>query len=208
MSASNNPKARGDAKLKTLPSKRQEDLYEYVLAHNLRDTLAWLKADGVSTSLRGLSEFRVWYELQEQWHQDAATTEGLIEQLKREVPALTEAQLDELGQRTFSLLAIREKNANQFIRVRGARFKAEVELEKLKLRQAAEARHGQEFAFEREKWVQLSCDKILAAATDARTKEIAEMAVPNGEKIKLLRKHWFADVDELEATGTVKLPKR
>lgn len=162
--------------------------------------MAWIPRGGRSrASGRGTAK--------EQFDQDEETTQGLIEELKAGMPNLTEEQLDELGQRTFSLLAIRRQDLGGFVKVRGARTKALLEAEKLKLRREAEDRHQSEFRFEREKWVQESCNKILSAATNARTREIAEMAMPNGEKIKLLRKHWFADVDELEQAGTVTLPK-
>ena len=199
-------KIRADAKLKTLPAERQAAIVEHLLAHKLSETAAWLKEDGLSTSPAALSEFLSWYQLRRQFLEDESTTETLIEQLKKELPGLTEEQVDELGQRTFSLLAIRRQDLGGFVKVRSARTKAQFEREKIELRRQAEERHREEFGFEREKWVQESCDKILQAAGDAQTRAIAEMAVPNEEKIRLLRKHWFADVDELEKSGGVKLP--
>lgn len=199
-------KPRGDAKLKRLPEERQAALFDYLEHHTQEETLAWLKEDGVSTSKRALSEFYAWYSLQQQFAEDEATTDSLLQELKREVPEIKDEELDALGQRTFSLLSLRRQDLGGFLKVRGARFKGLVELEKLKLRQQAEERHQQEFRFEREKWVQESCHKILVAATDERTRQIVEMQVPNAEKLKLLRAHWFADVDELEKSGAVKLP--
>ncbi|HMP83912.1 MAG TPA: hypothetical protein PKA41_14530 [Verrucomicrobiota bacterium] len=88
----------------------------------------------------------------------------------------------------------------------GMKTKAEFEREKIELRKQAEARSQEKLRFEREKWVAESCRKILAAATDQRAKDIAEMSVTNEEKIRMLRAEYFKDVDALEASGEVKLP--
>ena len=89
----------------------------------------------------------------------------------------------------------------------GMKTKAEFEREKIELRKQAEARSQEKLRFEREKWVTESCKKILAAATDARAKEIAESGVSNEEKIRLMRQTYFADVDALEKSGNVRLPE-
>jgi uncharacterized protein YcbK (DUF882 family) len=202
-----NRKPRADSKLKTLPEERQAAIIEFMSSHKLTETVKSLREDGLDTSVAALSDFYSWRQLRQQFAEDETTTESLLEQLKREVPNVSDEQLDEIGQRTFSLLSLRRQDLSGFMKVRTARTKGLIEAEKLKLARIAEERHGKEFAFEKEKWVQESCNKILAAATDARTREIAEMAVPNGEKIRLLRQHWFADVDELEKSGDVKLPQ-
>ena len=88
-----------------------------------------------------------------------------------------------------------------------AKTRFEFEREKIELRKQAEARSQEKLQFEREKWITESCRKILAAATDQRAKDIAELSVSNEEKIKLLRKTYFADVDELEKSGEVQIPK-
>jgi len=65
---------------------------------------------------------------------------------------LSEAELDDLGQRTFSLLSIRRQDLDGFVTVRSARSKAELEKAKLKLREAAETRLGQQAKLAREKF--------------------------------------------------------
>src|SRR5690349_14782654 len=97
-------KINGHAKLKTLPEERQEVIAAYALQHTVPATLAWLRKDGLETSASALKRFLSWWQLHQQLRQDEATTETLLEQFKQEVPALTDEQLDELGQRTFSLL--------------------------------------------------------------------------------------------------------
>lgn len=161
---------------------------------------------GQKPSLATLSNIRDRLELEENFAEDGRTTESLLEQLKSTVPNLTEAELDEIGQRTFSLLALRQRDMKAFVRLRSARTKAEIEKAKLALQEKAEARKDQELALAREKFERESCELILKAARDERVKEIEASAAPHEEKIRLLREHYFADVDALEKEGGVVLP--
>jgi hypothetical protein len=182
-------------------------VFDYAQANSLADTVAWLRKDGIETSKSAVSYFLDWYQLRQQFAADEATTDGLLEQLKSEVPNLTEAQLDELGQRTFSLLAIRRKDLDGFVTVRSARAKGELEKAKLQLRERAENRLRESLELQREKFQRETLELFLRWRQDQETNRIAEMSVPNEERIRLLRKHWFQDVDELEKAGTVKIPK-
>jgi hypothetical protein len=132
---SNSKKSRSDATLKVLPPARQSDIAEYARTHSLAETVKWLAADGVKTSNASLSDFLSWYALSAQFRADEVTTQTLLDQLKAEVPGLTDAQLDELGQRTFSLLAIRNQDADTFVNVRSAMTRAQLEKAKLTLRE-------------------------------------------------------------------------
>jgi hypothetical protein len=81
------------------------------------------------------------------------------------------------------------------------RQKIEISREKL-------AQMREKIALEREKLIQLSCQKILKAAQDPGTRAVAEdTALSNAEKIALMRKEYFADIDELEKSGKVVLPE-
>ena len=65
----------------------------------------------------------------------------------------------------------------------------------------------QELGLAREKFQRETCELFLRWRTDEESNRIAELAVPNEEKIALLRKHHFADVDALDKSGAVALPK-
>ncbi|MDR3459561.1 MAG: hypothetical protein P4N60_19195 [Verrucomicrobiae bacterium] len=130
------------AVLKNLSPERQAEVWSRLTVKTAtwQDTSyaavrKWLAADGIKTSEASLSDFYSWYPLQQQFRADEVTTESLLEQLKAEIPNLTEEQLDELGQRTFSLLAIRNQDLHGFVTVRSARTHAQLENAKLKLRE-------------------------------------------------------------------------
>lgn len=199
-------KTRADAKLKTLPEQWQQQIVDFARDHTLAETAAWLREDGIETSVTGVSLFLNWFKLNAARMRNESTTQTLLEQLKVEVPGLSESQIDEIGQRTFSLLTLADQDLDGFVKIRTARSVGEIEKAKLELRRQAEVRQSEKLQFEKRKWVEESCGKILAAATDAKTREIAAMQVPNEEKIRLLRQHWFSDVDELEQSGQVEIP--
>ncbi|HSM84606.1 MAG TPA: hypothetical protein VLT16_00585 [Candidatus Limnocylindrales bacterium] len=191
MSATKKP--RCDARLKTLPEERQAAIAEYAREHKMVETIEWLRKDGIVTSLAGLSEFLSWWRLQAQFRADESTTEALLEELKKEASGLTDAQLDELGQRTFSLLAIRREDPDTFLQVRGARFKGEIEKEKINLRRQAEARLGEGLKLQREKFQRETCELFLRWAADAKAKKIANATISNAEKIELLGQLMFGE---------------
>jgi hypothetical protein len=152
-------KARSDASLKTLSPEQQAEIYSRLTVKradwqdtSLRAVRAWLQQDGVETSERALSEFGSWYGLQSQFRQDEVTTESLLEQFRRDVPGLTDAQLDELGQKTFSLLAIRRQDLEGFVSIRSAKTNAELERAKLKLKERAEDRQASKLRLDIQKF--------------------------------------------------------
>ena len=186
-------KARGDAKLKTLPEERQAAVAEHALGHKLSETVEWLRSDGVSSSQRAVSEFLSWYRLKAQLSEDESTTETLLEELKRDVPGLTEEQLDDLGQRTFSLLAIRRQDLGGFVKVRSARTRAQLEGEKLRLKEVAEKRMQEALGLEKARFQRETAALFLKWAEDERAKAIAGGATSNAEKIEQLGELMFGE---------------
>lgn len=177
----NAKKPRGDSVLKTLPEDRQAAIVEHLRSHKLPETAAWLREDGLKTSATALSDFWSWWHLRAQFRQDEQTTESLLEQLKAEVPELSEAQLDELGQRTFSLLSIRNQDLGGFVKVRTARAKAVLEAEKLKLRTLAEERMREGLELEKKRFQRETAKLYLEWCEDRRAKEV----VTSGAKHQL-----------------------
>ena len=208
-----NKKPSSLAVLKNLSPERQAEVWARltVKTDTWKDTSyaavrKWLGEDGIKTSDASLSDFFSWYPLQQQFRADEVTTESLLEQIKAEVQGLTEEQLDEIGQRTFSLLAIRRQDLEGFVNVRSARTKAQVEKAKLKLRERAEDRMSLKLKMEMDKRLDAACEKLLDAATRAKADEINASSMSQAEKIKAMRQEYFKDVDELMASGKVVLP--
>ncbi len=186
-------KPRGDSKLKTLPAERQAAIMEYLAAHTQADTIKWLREDGLQTSAAALSEFYSWYQLRAQLQEDETTAETLLDQLKKEVPELSEEQLDQLGQRTFSLLAIRRQDLGGFVKVRSARARGEIERAKLELREKAEQRLQEKLGLERQRFQRETASLVLKHAEDARVKEISGGSGTNAEKIERLGQLMFGE---------------
>jgi hypothetical protein len=61
--------------------------------------------------------------------------------------------------------------------------------------------------FDREKFAVATCELFLKWVKDEQAKAIAAAPISNAEKIRDLREHFFADVDALQASGEVVIPK-
>ena len=194
-------KIRTDSKLKTLPEERQAAIIEFLREHSLADTRAWLRADGLSTSSTALSDFLSWYRLRRQFQEDESTTETLLEQLKAQIPDLTEEQLDELGQRTFSLLAIRDKDLSGFVQVRSARARGQIEKAKIQLREAAEARLREGLELAQERFRRETVELYVEWSADERSKTILALPISNKQKIEELGRYHFGELWELGSSG-------
>lgn len=128
---------RPDSKLKRLPEQRQEAIIELMMRPemSLRQAVIELRKDGIVTSRRALSEFRKWWELKAQFNEDAMTVDTLLDELKQEMPKLTEEELDLIGNKTFSLQAIRNQDLKGFAKIRAAALKARSEKTKKELKE-------------------------------------------------------------------------
>lgn len=105
-----------------MPEGRQADIFRYLQEHSIRDTVAWLARNGVETSRSALSEFFTWYDLNRQFRQNEETTKQVVDELKREVPNISDEQLDALAQRTFTLMCIRDEDAKTFLGLQRVKF--------------------------------------------------------------------------------------
>jgi hypothetical protein len=61
-------------------------------------------------------------------------------------------------------------------------------------------------ALDRQKLSEFTCEKFLAWFKDKKARDIAESNISTPDKIAQLRQTYFADVDQLEQAGEVKLP--
>ncbi|MCX6901731.1 MAG: hypothetical protein NT105_23880 [Verrucomicrobia bacterium] len=82
------------------------------------------------------------------------------------------------------------------------------EVNAVKLQQAEEAlrQANERLVMERGEFEIRYCQGVLKGIADAEAHRIAGLNISNDEKIALMRKHYFADVDALQKSGAVKLP--
>lgn len=206
---------RADSKLKRLPPELQDEILRRCLQPGVRqgDVLDWLAREhGVSCAGSVLSEFVSWWPARKRALAREAAALAWMEQARVEHPEWTEEKLFSEGQRKFAIQAIAEDDAKAWaVTTMAADSRERVELERQKSAQRAELiqlkreelKVKQRLATVQEMRIG---ELLLKAAKDVRAQEIAGLDCPNEEKIRLLRQHYFADVDALEKSGTVQLP--
>jgi predicted DNA-binding ribbon-helix-helix protein len=195
MSASKKPRA--DSVLKTLPEERQREIIERMRAPEMTLAMmcAELRKDGVETSTSALSRFWEFWHLREGFRADEQTVEQLIEQLKAEIPGLSDEQLDQMGQRTFSLLALRKQDLEGFVSIRTAANVGKIEAAKLRLRERAEARMVEKLSLERDKF-QFSASEACLKHLPALREIAADNSLDQNAKIDAIRNKLFGVVAE------------
>lgn len=213
-------KRRSDSPLDAHTEQLDQWLFEENKSY--RECLVLLDSLGVSSSQSSLSQWRkhrAGERMLEQISQNAHLANTAAEQFSKENPQLDLAFTNLLKQQAFQLVstpnadpqaiffvvsqalklrdqdlkakdgAIKERTAEQRDEI--LRLKEEELKVKQRLATVAEMKIG---------------ELLLKAAKDVRAQEIAGMDCSNEEKIRLLRQHYFADVDALEKSGAVQLP--
>ena len=161
---------------------------------------------GQPVSKATLSNIRDRLEAEEAYHAAEDSALWLVKERQQREPGVSESELEEYGQRIFTELTIHRQDMKGFVKLRSARNKAKLDQAKLDLQVQAEERQRSALALEREKFEVRSCEIVLKALKDSRAKAIESSDVPQEEKIRLLRQHYFSDVDALEKAGGVELP--
>jgi hypothetical protein len=142
-------KARGDAKLKTLPDALQEELFQKLRRTSVAKALAWLKeTHGVSSSPAAASEFFSWYPRSCTLRRAASTSEELRDTLKK-LPELkvTAEQAAKIAQVNFEIQAARDRDPALFAALRRGELEAErlrLEREKFEHQKREDWEHGLE----------------------------------------------------------------
>lgn len=178
--------------------------------------------DQTPSGLRNsLSEWRPWFDQKRANTMALSQIRQQVEMLAGEAGGLTPEQMDAMTRSIFKTRALAADDPETFLAAdknsltaRAIALKAEGDTRKakqkdheLKLAARRAETAEQALALEREKWVVICCEKILAAATDAKAQAIAaDSGLSNGEKIARLRQTYFADIDALQASGKVVLP--
>lgn len=193
-------KPRSDSKLKNLTAARQEQIMAWCKESGYEHARKQLAADGLRVSVRALGEFYSWYQLRADFaaaEQSAATATELM----REFDPTDAEKAEAFGQFVFTQAAIASKDTKKF-----------VDLQYLALSQKTAKTKAvndrAKLALAREKFEVQTCERFLKWFSDHKARDIAESKLSNAQKIAALRAEYFADVDELEAAGTVVLPER
>jgi len=134
-------KPRADAKLKTLPDDRQDDIAEYARDHTLADTVLWLGSSGIQVSSSTLSAFLSWYQVRAQLTQNNSAVHEVLTQIAKQDPEMTVERITELGQKFFIGLAIEKRDPRAWFLVQQiACRQAELQLELQRYRDLIQTR--------------------------------------------------------------------
>lgn len=173
---------------------------------------------GLQTNAQSMSEFFTW------WQENQAT--AARKETLKEIFDRADANAKAVGQ----MLAERGSTAGQIAAAENLVFQLQateegkvdremwIELEKLRIfRESAEtkgrldqaklAQKDQEIALARTKFELEAAEKMLDAAMRARADEINASGLSNADKIAAMRKAAFAEIDELQVSGKVVVPK-
>ena len=199
-------KPRADSRLKTLPGERQAEIAALLEHQTLAAVREALAAEGLQTSLGALSEFWTWWQLRESLRRREERVGGLLEELRREQPDLGADRLFDLGQSVFGAMAIAEEDAKGWYLTQQTALKRREIEQRRDQAERALALKTEELALARARFERETCELILKAVRDDRVRQIEASGVPQEEKIRALRAHYFKDVEDLENSGGVELP--
>jgi hypothetical protein len=165
-----------------------------------------LRLDGVSVSCSALS---VWWanrrqaKLQERLLGQIASGARQVAEVEKAFAGHNAPEIETLVKlhRVLILKLSTQGNADpELLELVNRMMKPVVQFERLKQLQA-------QLSLDRDKFQQQTCELFLKWSKDAKAREIAESNVSNSEKIAQLRQTYFSDVDELERSGSVQIPK-
>ena len=184
--------SRADAKLKRLPVEVHCEIVERLAAPNTTqlDVLRWLKEKHfVSCSPATFSRSLPFIRQRVKSHGREQIILAKMSERKAKEPALSDEELFAFGQREFAELTIAEEDPKGWALIQKT------------------ARDKETSALDRQKFQRETVELYLKWRSDKKSEQLAERNIPNEEKIEALRKYHFEDVDALEKSGTVKLPK-
>lgn len=173
---SDHKKPRADSVLKTLPEERQAAIADYAREKTLKETRAWLKADGLETSEAALSGFLRWFVLQQQLRQNETTVAQVLADLKQSDPNLSPESLEQAGQMFFSALAIQQQDSLTWKRVQDSKLK----LGALEL--------------SRQKFQRDTVELFIKWADNKQAMDLATSNAPRADKIEKLGQQMFGEL--------------
>jgi len=123
-------KPQSNAVLKTMTEDRQAEIFSRLTVKtdawpdtSLEAVRKWLADDGIKTSTRALSVFHSWYSLSRRLARNASVAERLKEEIKAGNPGITPEELDFIGQKFFTELAIDEGDSLAWQRAQNVKIK-------------------------------------------------------------------------------------
>ena len=186
-------KPRGDARLKTLPREKQEQIIVWLKEHTQRRTAELVVgAYGIDTSPSALGEFYSWFFLSGRLEQAASFATQVKDTLK-DLPelALDEDKLSAAGQAIFETMALETADPKLFLGLREMRLIERSERTKeAALEQRRRESEGRAKVKERELALSERKVKLLeakAAQADRAKATLGEAALSPAEKEKKLR---------------------
>lgn len=165
-------KPRSDSKLKNLPEERQEQIVEWC-GKGLEYARAQLAADGFNTSLRALSEFWHWRQLQERFSSLSDRAQQIEELIKQKNPSMSPEKIREIGQALFTMEALDKGDAKEYVNLEYLKLAQETALTKAELEK-------QKLEVAREKLRQADRRIQLLEANAAQAKARLEKVVSKG----------------------------
>lgn len=120
------------AVLKNLPAAKQASLLDYCdgtgeeRGHSLKQSSAWLKADGINASPKTISQWRSWYLLRRQLDLNQEAADEMVADCKREGIIETAAEERAAGQIFFLKLAMQQQDNLGFVRILREQSRAEM----------------------------------------------------------------------------------
>jgi len=128
---------RGDAKLKKLPEDRQREIWDKLSTkgETLKSVCTWLADDGLRVSRQTLSEFASWYSLRLTFKEHEGDSLNFMEFARKELPQMSEAKIQRLGNQYFQLQAIKKRDPVLFLDFSTAKHKAEMDQKNFKQRE-------------------------------------------------------------------------
>lgn len=188
-------KPRSDSKLDALDEDQQVQLVEWCLTPGLSQVkvkeLVFKEFD-VSTSTRALSKFYDVYVapyVLERRRRAVGLAQEVGADLKRAPGQFSAATIDALEQKAFELAQNPMVDPKEVKAIFSLVLKA------------------RDQSFQRDKWETETAEKMLDSALRAKADEINSSNLSNADKIKAMREAAFADIDALQASGEVVIPK-
>lgn len=127
--------------LESLPEARQETIARYAREHSPAETAAWLRGEGLEAGPNQVAFFLWWRELREMLSVNEATVGKVLSELRKMDPPLSGQQAQELGQKFFTALALRNRDvrgwsSTQMLQTRIAKLQLEFDLYRQKVAEA------------------------------------------------------------------------
>jgi hypothetical protein len=188
-------KPRSDSKLDALDQDQQRQLCEWLLTPGLSyEKVKKLVFDEFNTSTTGSSlslfyqEYVGAYVLERRRRAVGLAQEVGVE-LKRQPGQFSQATIDALEQKAFELAQNPMVDPKEVKAIFSLVLKA------------------RDQSLQRDKFEIETCERFLTWSKDEKARAIATAPISNAEKIAQLREEFFKDVDALQASGEVVIPK-